>query len=79
MRDAGLCYSKGTDSTYLLVNIIFFLTLSPVHLVCVCWCPMRLEECVALELELEVTVRHLTWVLGNELWSFERATSTLNH
>lgn len=57
----------------------FFLTLSPVHLVCVCWCPMRLEECVALELELEVTVRHLTWVLGNELWSFERATSTLNH
>lgn len=46
---------------------------------CVCWCPMRLEECVALELELEVTVRHLIWVLGNELWSFERATSTLNH
>lgn len=79
MRDAGLCYSKGTDTTYLLVNHNFFLTLSPVHLVCVCWCPMRLEECVALELELEVTVRHLTWVLGNELWSFERATSTLNH
>lgn len=46
---------------------------------CVCWCPMRLEECVPLELELKVIVRHLTWALGTELWSFERAAGTLNH